>query len=135
MKTITCDNCNRAVPAVHETADIPDRGLWFSQPDMGYYNGFFDAVGENSVAICHDCSAIFMNAFPGLAAKLLPSRGGHPTVPFNGILSPPCCEWAWTWDEVAPCAECAQVPLYFANADGEWEKKDCQGCVARLSKS
>ena len=134
-----CDNCWHEVQPVADWAPLPVGGLWFSQKDLGYYDGFFDvfpSVGcePTELGLCHECCVLFMEALPGLADKLLPLRGGHPTRPWvQGTASPPCCAWAWTWDEEAPCGVCAQSSVYVANANGEWEKRECQGCVVVVS--
>lgn len=126
-----CDNCEKENQSVIDSVPLPVGGLWFSQQALGYFNGFFDvlpSLGSESAefAICHSCCVLFMEALPGLAHKLLPLRGGHPTHPWvQGTATPPCCAWAWTWDEEAPCGECAQSSVYVANANGAWEKGKC----------
>jgi len=134
--TITCDNCEREVKSVYMGVDLPDSGLCFSPYDMGYYAGFFDNFppdNQDVYCICHDCSVVFMLALPGLAKRLLPLRGGHPIL--GNYPDPPCCAWAWTWDEEAPCPKCGQATVCLANHDLEWEKQECRGCRSNRYKA
>lgn len=132
--TTTCDNCEREVKSVYMGVDLPDSGLYFSPNSMGYYAGFFDNFPphegeEHGYSVCHECAITFMRAMPGLAKRLLPRGGGHPIE--GNYPDPPCCPWAWTWDEEAPCPKCGAVTVCIANMEMKWDKQECS--CARLS--
>lgn len=132
--TTTCDNCEREVKSVYMGVDMPDSGLYFSPNSMGYYAGFFDNFPphegeEHGYSVCHECAITFMRAMPGLAKRLLPRGGGHPIE--GNYPDPPCCPWAWTWDEEAPCPKCGAVTVCIANMEMKWDKQECS--CARLS--
>lgn len=131
MKTMPCENCGNEVPRVWPDTELPMCGFTFNKHSLGYYAGFSDNFpsenpDEDWITICHDCSVVFMRALPGLANKVLPLRGGHPNYPKDeSIHIAPCCEWAWTWDEDAPCDRCGAAGVYLANHELKWERRTC----------
>ena len=124
QKTTVCANCEREVPALWESGGLADSGLFFDPNTLGYYAGFFDNFppADDGFCICHDCSVVFMKALPGLAKRLLPLRGGHPMD--DSYPNPPCCEWAWAWDESEVC-EKHGVTVLRGNDEGGWDRRKC----------
>lgn len=124
--TVICDNCGGEAPRVWNDVSLPIAGMTFSKQSLGYYAGFFDnfpADDDNWISVCHDCAVTLMKAMPGLADKLLPFRGGHPAE--HDYPAPPCCAWAWTWDEETHCPDCGGVTVMLATHDLTWEPRPC----------
>lgn len=133
MTTKTCDACNAAAPATQQSGNFIDYGWSFHWPDMGHYGGFTDHfldtpedVAASMVHLCHDCCVKMLAMFPALVNKM-GVRGGHPNMnehdSDNGIATPPCCPYAWTWvrDRSEPDYQ-KQFTTYFATAELTWEK-------------
>lgn len=134
MKTKTCDGCGAIAPATQQTGNFIDYGWSVCWPHMGHYGGFTDPFMEmmsadaedHLVHFCHDCCVKLLSLFPALVEKMS-VRGGHPNMnehdPDNGIATPPCCPYAWTWvrDRSEPDYQ-KQFTTYFATAELTWEK-------------
>lgn len=128
---MNCMNCGAEAPTTQSGSNYIDGGLSLDLLNMGHYGGLWDnfpADGREGLAhICHDCAVLFMRTFPGLAKMILPQGGGHPNgvhLPpeeSDGVNTPSCCEYAWTWDPEEK-DEDGQSQTYFGTTDGSWEK-------------
>jgi hypothetical protein len=70
-----------------------------------------------------------LNVLPGLAKLIFPQDGGgHPNInehdSDDGTLTPPCCQWAWTWKKTVSPEGKSEYETYFGTADGGWKKID-----------
>lgn len=124
-----CSNCGAEAPTTQQEGRYIDWGWSLSHNFLGHYGGFSDNFPSEGLLshICHDCCVVMMRALPGLAKSLFPAGGGgHPSVSNEtGILTPSCCEYAWTWDKEERCGECGDHVLYFGAPDGGWRRQEC----------
>lgn len=106
-KTIECSACGQEQPATQQDGNFIDYGWSFNWVDAGYYGGFTDPfvdapsnVSEQLIHLCHQCCVKLLELFPALVEKMQ-CRRGHPNMnehdSDNGIATPPCCPYAWTW--------------------------------------
>jgi hypothetical protein len=134
-----CNGCGLMHDASCQGGNYIDYGWSFSYPDLGHYGGFtdnFDLVmdmrdsdspGAFMVHLCHDCCVKMLDALPFLATNFRvngcnPNKNDHDSD--RGILTPPCCPYAWTWvhDKDEPDYE-KSFTLYLATKDLTWEKE------------
>lgn len=126
----TCDNCGTG-PRDSQDGNAFTGGLWWAPRSMGFYGGFTDncpwepITAEEDLALCHECSVSLMRAFPVIAQKMLPNRGGHPNLNGEGTDVPPCCEWAWTDSDEG---------LWFGTPDEGWVRRDDDGNLIENTK-
>lgn len=135
---VTCSNCGLEQDPTQQENHF-DGGLRIDLNSLGYYGGFWDSVGESKTAeLCHDCCLYMMKCLPGLAKTMFPEGGGHPNKMYapkehtDGINTPSCCEYAWTWN-TEELDEHGQWQTYFGTADGNWQKVNyTEGALRRV---
>lgn len=137
--TLQCDGCGLMHDSSCQNGHYIDYGWGLMFGDFGYYGGFTDNLEamfdvrdnpEHAVKymahLCHDCCVKFMTTFPLLAVRM-GVEGGHPNKnehdSDNGIATPPCCPFAWTWvrDKDEPDYS-RSFTHYRATSDLTWEK-------------
>lgn len=131
-ETLTCSACNAECPAAWQGGNYIDNGWSFDWVDAGHYNGFTDHfMGEpddpkdHLVHFCHDCCVKLLDMFPPLVEKMR-CKGGHPnmnpSVKDDGIATPPCCPYAWTWvRDKSKLGYQNQFTTYLATSSLDWE--------------
>ena len=134
-----CDNCGIEAPDSQQQGSYIDYGWSLNWLALGHYGGFTDCLPEGDYEfdsprylahLCHDCCIKLLNVLPGLAKLIFPQEGGgHPNMndhdSEDGTLTPPCCQWAWTWKRSpAGTPNAGQYETYFGTADGGWKKID-----------
>lgn len=127
-KLINCVNCGLPNPTTQQYGSFIDDGLVFYANNIGYYGGFTDNFppqkGDDALHLCHDCCVILFNALPGFA-KSAGVIGGHgnlnnrPNEDINSLDVPPCCAYAWTWEDSDP----NNIVTYIATPNLTWEKR------------
>lgn len=132
MKMKKCDNCGMNHLATQQDGNFIDGGLSLDLLNMGHYGGLWDNFPPEDrgglVHLCHDCSLILVRALPAILHFALPGgKGGHPNnvhreTSDRGTETPPCCELAWTWNQVGESRY--EVETYYGTAEGEWVKDD-----------
>jgi len=131
VNTRVCDACGSTESARQQSGNFIDDGWSFNWVDLGHYGGFTDPFLDSPadsqaqmIHICHDCCVKLLAFFPALAEKTR-ARGGHPNRnehdPDNGIATPPCCPYAWTWVRNKSIAEYSkQFTTYMATDELTW---------------
>lgn len=137
-ETIKCDACGSIEPAAQQDGNYIDYGWSFNWVDLGHYGGFTDPFVDSPadaksqmVHMCHDCSVKLLALFPALVDKVH-ARGGHPNKnehdSDNGIATPPCCPYAWTWVRDRSKTDYQmQFSTYFATDELTWELRSEKG--------
>lgn len=134
---MNCTNCGLEAPTSQQPDKLLDDGWSFNWLALGHYGGFTDCLPERDknpnhddyiAHLCHDCCVTLLLALPGLAGVIFPEGGGgHPNVnehdSEDGTLTPPCCQWAWTWKR-RPAADKngEKYDTYFGTKEGGWRK-------------
>ena len=132
MKMKKCDNCGVDNPATQQDGNFIDGGLSLDLLNMGHYGGLWDNFPPEDrgglAHLCHDCSLILVRALPNILHFALPgNRGGHPNRVHDndsprGTDVPPCCELAWTWNQIGD--DRYNVEVHYGTANGEWVKEE-----------
>lgn len=131
-KTMACSFCSKEDELMFpEEMPYFDSGWTINFLSLGHYGGFTDPIPdlEDSVEkwtmhMCHDCCVKMVETFPVLEEHV---RGGHPNRnehdSDNGIETPPCCPYAWTWvrDKSQEQYD-KQFTVYYATQELLWEK-------------
>lgn len=139
MEIKSCDLCGSVQEASQQSGNFIDYGWSFNWLSLGHYGGFTDCIPHQSpdgekestasymVHMCHDCCVKMLDTFPALA-QLSRAYGGHPNKnehdSNNGIATPPCCKYAWTWVKLPDKDKYGHhiYITYIATADLGWTK-------------
>jgi hypothetical protein len=131
--TSSCSLCKEPSGIVFDSAYL-DGGWSFNWVSLGHYSGFtdsiIDATGKSEeefmVHMCHDCCVKMLETFPALK-EIARVRGGHPNMnehdSMNGIETPPCCPYAWTWVKVSDSSFMPEYKTYFSTDELTWEER------------
>jgi hypothetical protein len=149
---LNCTNCGTPSPTTQQQGNFIDDGISINTLSLGHYGGFTDCIPDQSrgevysigeydsnpylAHLCHDCTVIMFNALPGLA-KFAGVHGGHGNITGgwcfsggelshieNGTLVPPCCPYAWTWDQTEKSGPYNQSTTYLSTPELTWVKKE-----------
>lgn len=141
-ETKSCDMCGVTHDASQQSGNFIDYGWSINWLALGHYGGFTDCIPNQElgevdsigdydpspymVHMCHDCCVKLIATFPALV-KVAGIRGGHPNMnehdSSNGIATPPCCPYAWTWVKREEKDEYGnRHDTYFATDELGWEK-------------
>jgi len=144
QQTKTCDLCGVAQDSDPQEGNYIDYGWSFDWLSLGHYGGFTDCIPDRDlgsvdsiaeydsspymVHMCHDCCVKLLDTFPALA-KIARVNGGHPNRnehdSDDGIATPPCCPYAWTWVRNKDIADYRmQFTTYYATPELTWKKRE-----------